>query len=107
LGELGYTPLLASGADEALRLSAGWGAAIHLLLTDVVMPSEDGVVLSHRFAVARPRTRILFMSGYSRRDLIERGAQPPEEHFLQKPFTRTMLAHAVRRALDHRAVRTV
>ena len=98
---LGYETLLASSAEEARRISADRREPIHLVLTDVVMPGEGGVILSHRFAVEHPGTRILFMSGYSIRDLIERDAQPPGQHFLQKPFTRVTLAHAVRQALDH------
>ena len=62
-----------------------------LLITDVVMPETDGVHL----AAELPIERVLFISGYDQNSLIEGDA-----HFLQKPFDRADLVHAVRDILD-------
>ena len=100
LTELGYSVLAAPNADSALHLSNETGKPIELLLTDIVMPGADGIVLSQRLAVRRPNTRVLFMSGYSSRDLADRHSQMHGKRLLQKPFTPETLARAVRETLD-------
>ena len=55
------------------------------------MPETDGVHL----AAELPIERVLFISGYDQNSLIEGDA-----HFLQKPFDRADLVHAVREILD-------
>ncbi|MGH9142353.1 MAG: ATP-binding protein, partial [Vicinamibacterales bacterium] len=102
LSDLGYTTFLASNADEALRIGNEYSGRVHLMLTDIVMPGADGITLSRRMAVQHPDVRVLFMSGYSGRDLAERHAHAERIRLLQKPFTRETLARAVRAALgDH------
>jgi len=65
LTELGYRVLEARSADEALRMAASAGPALHLLLTDIVMPGMSGVELAHRLEQTLPSLRTIFMSGYS------------------------------------------
>ena len=104
LRDLGYATLAAKNTDDALRVAAEYRQPIDLLLTDVVMPGANGVILGKRFAVGRPETRVLFMSGYSKRQRLDRDAQTPRVALLQKPFTRSTLARAVRHALDRKVV---
>jgi len=70
------------------------------LVTDVVMPGLPGPALAERFAVLRPDTRVLFMSGYAGDDLARRGVSDDAAHFLPKPFTADVLGRRVREALD-------
>lgn len=100
LGDVGYRVLSVNNAEAALRLSADYGSPIHLLLSDIVMPGQDGVALSRQFRLSRPDTRILFMSGYPGSELSTRDAPTSALKLLQKPFTRETLASAVRDALD-------
>ena len=100
LTDLGYVILTAPNADAALRVSDEYSQPIDLMLTDIVMPGADGVLLSQRLAVRRPDTRVLFMSGYSGRDLAERHTHVNGKRLLQKPFTQETLARAVRATLD-------
>ena len=100
LTDLGYAVLGAPNAETALRLSDERQQPIDLLLTDIVMPGADGILLSQRLAVRRPDTRVLFMSGYSGRDLADRHTQMNGRTLLQKPFTPEALARAVRDAID-------
>ena len=92
LSRLGYRVLVASDGIEALALSQRFEEAIHLLLTDVIMPGMDGRELAERMMAARPDTRILFMSGY---------AEPPipDDVLLQKPVTPDALARKVAEVL--------
>jgi len=80
--------LVASDGIEALAVSREFAEPIHLLLTDVIMPGMDGRELAERMMVARPDTRILFMSGY---------AEPPipDDVLLEKPVTPDALARKV------------
>ena len=100
LTDRGYVVLAAANADAALHLSSDLSTPIDLLLTDIVMPGVDGIQLSQRVAVRRPNTRVLFMSGYSSRDLADRHAETNGRKLLQKPFTPETLARAVRDTLN-------
>ena len=90
LRELGYEVTAAASSREARRLRGPWD----LLVTDVVMPETDGVTLA-REVEAR---QVLFISGYDQDALVQK-----DEAFLQKPFGRDDLAHAVRALLDRAA----
>jgi len=83
----GYVVDVAASAREARALKGPWD----LLITDVVMPEMDGVKLSRRINAVQ----VLFISGYDQEALVQTDAS-----FLQKPFSRDNLAHAVRTLLD-------
>ena len=61
----GYLVLEASHGQEALEVAAAHDGPIHLLLTDVVMPTLSGSELAERLLAERPAMRVLFMSGHS------------------------------------------
>jgi CheY-like chemotaxis protein len=96
----GYTVLEASRATEALALAHAHPAAIHLLLTDVVMPEISGRLLAEQLAALRPDLRVLYMSGYTDDAVVRHGLLTAEVEFLSKPFSPTALATKVRRVLD-------
>jgi CheY-like chemotaxis protein len=87
LAALGYTVLQASSAEEALRLARERREALDLVLADAAMPGVGGGHLGEQLAGARPRARLLLMSGAAGADLA-------------KPFSQEQLARAVREALD-------
>jgi len=93
LRKVGYTVLEASDGEEALELAKNHEGAIHLVLTDVVMPGIDGCVLAERLTAVRSGTRVLYMSGYAC-DLKLR-LEIDAAHFLQKPFSRQTLVTKV------------
>jgi PAS domain S-box-containing protein len=94
---LGYTTLEAETGDAALELGREYGHAIHVLLTDIVMPGSSGYELAAQFLASRPTTRLIYMSGYP----LAQGAPAwPPGHFLQKPFQPHRLAQSVREVLD-------
>ena len=96
----GYTVLEASGGAEALELATRYGGPIHLVLTDVVMPSITGPALIERLREIRPGLAALYTSGYTDDDIVRRGVLTTSMRFIQKPFTSSDLATAVRDALD-------
>jgi two-component system, cell cycle sensor histidine kinase and response regulator CckA len=105
LREQGYTVLEAKDGREALERIEGNHQPIDLVISDVVMPELSGRELGTRLAVLRPQLPILFMSGYTGDDVIQRGLLEPGVPFQQKPFTPEGLARQVREMLDSRAAR--
>ncbi len=104
LRDAGYTVLVADCGADALRVSAGHEAAIHLLLTDVVMPDMNGKALAERIVDVRPDTRVLFMSGYTDNAIVHHGRLDEGTHFLGKPFAARDLEAKVREVLDSEMV---
>ena len=87
LESIGYTPLVASSPEEALRLCAQPGAEIQLMLTDVVMSGMTGAQLRERARAILPQIKTLFMSGYTANVIAEHGVLKKGVHFIQKPFS--------------------
>jgi PAS domain S-box-containing protein len=96
----GYTVLTAADPAAALELSDRHPGPIHLLLTDVVMPEISGPQLRQRLTSLRPRTRVLYMSGYTDEALGRHGVLEPGMFLLQKPFSIDVLGQKVREVLD-------
>jgi PAS domain S-box-containing protein len=94
LAALGYRVLEAERPSAALALCDTHRGAIHLLLSDVVMPEMSGPELARLVAAKRPGIATLFISGYVDRPLST------GQQFLSKPFNQTSLAAAVRQALQ-------
>jgi len=100
LSTLGYTVFCAANGEEALQLASAERPALHLLLTDVVMPGLDGKDLALRLKETYPDLRILFISGYSDETIVAHDLLDAKTAFLQKPFTAPALARKVRAMLD-------
>jgi signal transduction histidine kinase/ActR/RegA family two-component response regulator len=102
LREKGHDVLEASDGDEALRTIEQAPNAIHLLITDLVMPRLGGSELAQRLRLHRPHVKVLYMSGYSDDTLLRQEGLPKGADFLQKPFTPDVLSCKVREVLDKR-----
>ena len=100
LEQAGYTVIEATDATDAIELAADETVLIHLLVTDVVMPSVSGRELAETLRQSRPELRVLYVSGYTEDDVITRGVDSNSEAFLQKPFSRLSLLTKVRAMLD-------
>ncbi len=100
LEESGYKVVEAVDVEAALDL-AQKKKTIHLLLTDVIMPTMSGGDLAARLKMLRPELKVLFMSGYSGDLVAEHGILEAETNLLEKPFTKHDLVSKVRAVLDN------
>jgi PAS domain S-box-containing protein len=99
----GYTVLEAENGEAALEITTRHTGTIHALITDVVMPGMSGRELSARICATHPRTRVLYLSGYTEDAIVHEGVLEPGTFFLQKPFTLQTLSRKVREVLGTEA----
>jgi CheY-like chemotaxis protein len=92
----------ARNGREALERLKEDARTIDLVISDVVMPELGGRELGTQLAALRPELPILYMSGYTGDDVIQRGLLEPGVPFQQKPFTPEGLGRKVREMLDAR-----
>jgi len=100
LRERGYQVLVAANADEAESVAHQHDGAIHLLLTDVVMPGRSGHDLYAALLNTHPALKVLFMSGYDEQSVVVRDVQAAGLPFIAKPMDVHELAEKVREVLD-------
>jgi len=98
----GYSVFEAANARDALDLFEKEEGEFHLVLSDVVLPDEDGVTLVGQLSTRKPGFSVLMSSGY----MDERAQWPLIRargyHFLQKPFGYDELMPVVREILRQR-----
>jgi len=94
----GFQVIEAGDGAEALKAASAYAGPIHLLLTDVIMPRINGLLLAERLLRDRPDTRVLYLSGYVESSMLL--AKRPGSVLLQKPCTPDCLIAAVRHVLD-------
>ena len=96
----GFKVLEAGDGVEALEVARLFAGEIHILVTDVVMPRMGGKELAARLKEERPKTRVLYASGYTRNAIVHQGVLEAGRNFLQKPYVPSTLAKKVRDVLD-------
>ena len=100
LQRYGYVILEATNGVEALSVARNHTGPIHLLLTDIIMPTMGGVELAEKFSAEFPGIPVLFMSAYT--DQIMRHWNVLSA-YIQKPFTLSDLLTPVRELLNRTA----
>jgi CheY-like chemotaxis protein len=100
LTEFGYKVLTARHGRDALMLAGERTGGIDLLVTDVVMPEMSGRELAEALRDRQPNLKVLYISGYTDDEVLQRGISGSEVAFVRKPFTTEELARRVRAVLD-------
>src|SRR5260370_35626392 len=88
----GYTVLDTGDPQQAIRMSTQ--QAVHLLVTDMVMPPMKGTDLAKRVQEVSPWTKVLLMSPYKVAEVTTSGLP-----FIAKPSTHEPLRQKERQLL--------
>lgn len=96
----GYRVYQAPNGAAALDFLMSRPGEVDLVLTDIVMPRMTGRELAEHIRDRLPDLPVLFMSGYSGDEIVQRGLMPPGVPLIKKPFTPDTLEAAVRDRLD-------
>jgi PAS domain S-box-containing protein len=95
LQRAGHQVLEAAHGSEALALWAAHGAAVDLVVTDVVMPEVGGLALVERLRADRPRLPVLYISGHSENSAPPHAPLGARTEWLTKPFKMTTIMRTV------------
>ena len=83
----GMTVETAHDGYEALDFFRANPEGFELVLLDMTMPRLSGEETLHLLREIRPGIRVLFMSGYNRREFVDSLPGRATLGFMQKPFT--------------------
>jgi two-component system cell cycle sensor histidine kinase/response regulator CckA len=100
LTEFGYTVLTARHGRDALMVAGDRIGGVDLLVTDVVMPEMSGRELAETLRDHQPDLKVLYISGYTDDEVVQRGISGREVAFMRKPFASDELVRRVRTVLD-------
>jgi|KBSSwiStaDraftv2_1062776.scaffolds.fasta_scaffold20124_6 PAS domain S-box-containing protein len=89
----GYTVMEGADGPSAVEISRIYRGAIHLLLTDMIMPKMHGRSLTMQLRQQRPGLKVLYITGHGDPGILK-GVR-----VLEKPFLPETLLREVRHAL--------
>ena len=100
LRSAGYGLLQARCAEEARRLFYEH-EDVHLLVTDVVLPDDNGTHLADELGSRRPGLKTIFISGYPENAVYRVGVQEHDlRYYLHKPFSTESLITKIKQVLE-------
>jgi two-component system, cell cycle sensor histidine kinase and response regulator CckA len=99
LGRYGYATIEARDGEEALRIF-NENKQIDLIVMDVIMPGIKGGEVFEEIRKTDPAVKILFMSGYARDVVIDKGVEGALVDFVRKPIMPREFLLKVREVLD-------
>ena len=100
LEEEGFCVLAAKSAEEAIDIVENSEAEPCLLVSDIMLPSMNGVQMSRTLLKRHPQLRFLFISGYNQEERGPYGELREGGNFISKPFTITSFLEMVHTILE-------
>ncbi len=97
---MGHTVLVAPNGVDALQLLERHQGAVHLVMTDIVMPRMSGPALAERLRVTHPSTKILYASGYGGDFVGPDGELAKGAAFIAKPYSFDDLSRKLQQVLE-------
>ncbi len=92
----GYTVITCDTPKKGLAAVLESPSSIDLVLSDIIMPQYDGLTLLGKIRKQRPKTKGLFMSGYTDTEISKHMQMDDDFNFIQKPFSTDALLAKVR-----------
>lgn len=96
----GYRVLRARNAAEAQAAFHRHKGAVRLLLSDVVLPGQNGPALAKDLRAVCPTLKAVFISGYPLNTVTRYGLTTEHMSYLPKPFSGESLLVIVRQILE-------
>lgn len=90
-----YKAIIASDGIEAIALYAEHRQEISLVLTDMVMPSMDGLTTIRTLQKINPNVKIIAISGLATSDKVNAAYEVGIKAFLSKPYTAKQLLETI------------
>jgi DNA-binding NtrC family response regulator len=100
----GYEVDSAGSAKEALRKVAE--GSYEIALIDIKMPGMDGLELQARLAEVAPDLTVIMITAFASVDSAVKALKAGAYDYVTKPFDPDDLSHLVRRAVEHRSLRS-
>jgi len=100
LESFGYRVLQAEDGLQGLDVFKMHQHEVDIALLDLVMPVCGGVPLAKRMRELNPDLPVIFMTGYDKDHLLEKGEQLAHDLMLSKPVNFDALSHSIRQLLD-------
>jgi PAS domain S-box-containing protein len=95
----GYSTVEAIDGEDAIdKYKHNW--PIDLIVLDVVMPKKNGREIYEEIHNIDPHIKVLFISGYTRDIVLDKGIESGEFDFMAKPLLLDELLQKVREMLD-------
>lgn len=101
LKSVGYEVLLSENTSNCLELIKQNKDKVDLLITDIIMPQMNGLMLYKKAKLIAPQLKVLYMSGYEETVLAPDSTIDPSIAYLSKPFTFEALCEKIRQALTN------
>ena len=101
----GFGVLSATSANEAGLIAEGFPRAIHLLLSDVMMPDVSGPELASALKENRPEMRVMLMSGFADGAMLILNPAQSRLALHREAVSRFCIARAGKRCVAQRCAR--
>jgi two-component system C4-dicarboxylate transport response regulator DctD len=99
----GYTVVLATGGEQALRLLQENGNSFDLAVLDVMMPVMNGIELANRIKAVNADIPIVLMTGYGPAEIARVVGENNPYRIIWKPFTSESLRRMVENVISSSA----
>ncbi|MBK1987072.1 response regulator [Sphaerospermopsis aphanizomenoides BCCUSP55] len=96
-----YKVIIAHNGIEAIALYVEYQNEISLVLTDIFMPSMDGLTTIRTIQKINPYVKIIAVSGLATSDKISAADDIGVKAFLSKPYTATQLLQTITTVLSY------
>ena len=100
LSNQGFRVVTAGGAETAIRVFEQMARKPDLILTDVVMPGMSGPMMVEHLQRKYPDLRVLFMSGYDERQVVQKYVVERGFALVSKPLAFDKLAATIQEIID-------
>ncbi len=103
MDELGYETIEAATAGDAVAIFSKDPDRIDLVISDIVMPEEDGPEMIEHILAIRKDIKVIFMSGYTEDEIVHDSVYRIQDTcaaFIKKPFSLEEIKSLIRDQID-------